>query len=64
MGGDRTDYLAALDDRIQLRGLVGWMSTYGNDPAHVDTHSFMHFLPGLTPSWTFRIYSAAWCPNR
>ncbi len=49
MGGDRTDYLAALDDRIQCAVSVGWMSTLREMiPHHVDTHSFMHFLPGLT----------------
>lgn len=49
MGGDRTDYLAGLDDRIRCAVSVGWMSTLRKMiPRHVDTHSFMHFLPGLT----------------
>ncbi len=49
MGGDRTNYLAALDDRIQCAVLVGWMSTLRPMiKAYVNTHSFMHFLPGLT----------------
>lgn len=48
MGGDRTDYLAALDDRIRCAVSVGWMSTLRPMiKAHVNTHSFMHFLPGL-----------------
>jgi len=48
MGGDRTDYLAGLDDRIQCAVSVGWMSTLRPMiKAHVATHSFMHFLPGL-----------------
>jgi hypothetical protein len=49
MGGDRTDYLAGLDERIKCAVSVGWMSTLREMiKAHVDTHSFMHFLPGLT----------------
>lgn len=49
MGGDRTDYLAGLDERIACAVSVGWMSTLREMlPHHVDTHSFMHFLPGLT----------------
>jgi dienelactone hydrolase len=49
MGGDRTDYLAGLDERIQCAVSVGWMSTLRPMiRAHVNTHSFMHFLPGLT----------------
>jgi dienelactone hydrolase len=48
MGGDRSDYLAGLDDRIQCAVSVGWMSTLRPMiKAHVNTHSFMHFLPGL-----------------
>ncbi len=48
MGGDRTDYLAGLDDRIRCAVSVGWMSTLRPMiKAHVVTHSFMHFLPGL-----------------
>jgi len=49
MGGDRTDYLAGLDDRIKCAVSVGWMSTLRPMiKAHVDTHSFIHFLPGMT----------------
>lgn len=49
MGGWRTDFLAGLDDRIRCAVSVGWMSTLRPMiRAHVDTHSFMHFLPGLT----------------
>lgn len=49
MGGDRTNYLAALDDRIKCAVSVGWMSTLRDmTRAHVNTHSFVHFLPGLT----------------
>jgi len=49
MGGDRTDYLAGLDERIKCAVSVGWMSTL--QPMirkHVETHSYIHFLPGLT----------------
>jgi dienelactone hydrolase len=49
MGGWRTDFLAGLDSRIRCAVSVGWMSTLRPMiKAHVDTHSFMHFLPGLT----------------
>jgi dienelactone hydrolase len=48
MGGYRTDFLAGLDDRIQCAVSVGWMSTLRSlIKAHVVTHSFIHFLPGL-----------------
>jgi dienelactone hydrolase len=48
MGGDRTDYLAGLDERIKCAVSVGWMSTLRPMiKAHVDTHSFIHFLPGM-----------------
>ena len=48
MGGYRSLYLAALDERIQAACVTGFMSTV--EPmmkAHIDTHSFVHFLPGL-----------------
>jgi len=49
MGGYRTDFLAGLEDRIQCAVSVGWMSTLRPlIRKHVDTHSFVHFLPGLT----------------
>ena len=49
MGGYRTDFLAGLDDRIQCAVSVGWMSTLRPlIRKRVDTHSFVHFLPGLT----------------
>jgi dienelactone hydrolase len=49
MGGDRTDYLAGLDERIKCAISVGWMSTLRPMiRKHVDTHSYIHFLPGLT----------------
>ncbi len=49
MGSDRTNYLCALDDRIGCGVSVGWVATYRPlIKAHIDTHSFSHFLPGLT----------------
>ncbi|MBN2329797.1 MAG: dienelactone hydrolase family protein [Candidatus Omnitrophica bacterium] len=49
MGGDRTNYLCALDDRIQCAVSVGWMAALRPlIQSHVNTHSFSHFLPGLT----------------
>jgi dienelactone hydrolase len=48
MGGYRSCYLAALDERIRAACVVGFMSTVRPMmKAHVDTHSWVHFLPGL-----------------
>src|SRR5262249_21959405 len=48
MGGYRAAYLTALDDRIAAGCVVGFMSTVGSMlRAHIDTHSWVHFLPGL-----------------
>lgn len=48
MGGYRTTYLAALDERIKAACIVGFMSSVRPMiKAHVDTHSWVHFLPGL-----------------
>lgn len=48
MGGYRTIYLAALDERIKAACIVGFMSSVKPMlKAHVDTHSWVHFLPGL-----------------
>jgi dienelactone hydrolase len=47
-GGYRSLFLAALDDRIAAACVVGFMSTV--KPMirrHMDTHSFVHFVPGL-----------------
>jgi hypothetical protein len=48
MGGYRSTYLAALDERIKAACIVGFMSSV--EPmiqAHIDTHSWIHFLPGI-----------------
>lgn len=48
MGGYRTMYLAALDERIKAACVAGFMSTVRPMlRRHVDTHSWVHFLPGL-----------------
>jgi dienelactone hydrolase len=48
MGGYRAIYLTALDERIAAGCVVGFMSTVGPMiQAHLDTHSWVHFLPGL-----------------
>jgi dienelactone hydrolase len=48
MGGYRSIYLTALDDRIAAGCVVGFMSSVRPMiKAHLDTHSFVHFLPGL-----------------
>src|SRR5262249_861868 len=48
MGGYRTMYLAALDDRIAAACVAGFMSTIRPMlRAHVDTHSWVHYLPEL-----------------
>ncbi len=48
MGGHRTLYLAGLDERIAAACVVGFMSTVRPMiKKHVDTHSFVHFVPQL-----------------
>jgi dienelactone hydrolase len=48
MGGYRSAYLAALDERIAAACVVGFMSSVAPmRKAHLDTHSWVHFLPGL-----------------
>jgi dienelactone hydrolase len=48
MGGYRSLYLAALDDRIRAACVTGFLSAVRPMiPAHLDTHSWVHFLPGL-----------------
>jgi dienelactone hydrolase len=47
-GGWRSLFLSGLDDRIRAGCVVGFMSTV--KPMirrHMDTHSFVHFVPGL-----------------
>jgi dienelactone hydrolase len=47
MGGYRACYLAALDERIGAACITGFMSTLRPMlQRHVDTHSFVHFVPG------------------
>lgn len=46
MGGYRSLYLAGLDERIAAACVVGFMSTVRPMiKAHIDTHSWVHFLP-------------------
>lgn len=48
MGGYRSMYLAALDERIRAGCVVGFMSTVRPMlRQHIDTHSWVHFLPDL-----------------
>jgi len=48
MGGYRSLFLAALDERITAGCVAGFMSTVRlMIKAHIDTHSFVHFVPGL-----------------
>jgi dienelactone hydrolase len=48
MGGYRAMFLAALDDRVRAACVTGFMSTVRPMlKAHIDTHSWVHFLPGL-----------------
>jgi dienelactone hydrolase len=48
MGGYRTIYLAALDERIKAACITGFLSTVRPMiKTHIDTHSWVHFLPGL-----------------
>jgi dienelactone hydrolase len=49
MGGYRSCYLAALDGRIAAACVTGFMSTVRPMVrAHLDIHSLIHFLPGLS----------------
>ncbi len=48
MGGYRSIFLAALDERIKAACVTGFMSTLRPMiQAHVDTHSWVHYVPGL-----------------
>lgn len=48
MGGYRAIYLSALDERIRAGCVVGFMSSVRPMiHAHLDTHSWVHFLPAL-----------------
>lgn len=48
MGGHRALYLAGMDERIAAACVVGFMSTVRPMiRSHIDTHSFVHFVPGL-----------------
>jgi dienelactone hydrolase len=48
MGGYRAIYLAALDERIAAACVTGFMSSVRPMlKVHLDTHSWVHFLPGL-----------------
>ncbi|MBI1832408.1 MAG: acetylxylan esterase [Planctomycetes bacterium] len=48
MGGYRACFLAALDERIKAACVTGFMSTFRPMiQTHVDTHSWVHFVPGL-----------------
>jgi dienelactone hydrolase len=48
MGGYRSMFLSALDPRIRAACVVGFMSTVQSMiRAHLDTHSWVHFLPAL-----------------
>jgi dienelactone hydrolase len=48
MGGYRSAYLAAMDERVTAACVVGFMSSMTSMlKSHVDTHSWIHFLPGL-----------------
>jgi dienelactone hydrolase len=48
MGGYRAIYLSALDERIRAGCVTGFMSPVRPMiQAHLDTHSWVHFLPGL-----------------
>ena len=48
MGGYRSIYLAGLDERIKAACITGFMSSVRPMlKAHIDTHSWVHFLPSL-----------------
>ncbi len=48
MGGHRSLYLSGLDERIAAACVTGFLSTVRPMMRrHLDTHSFVHFVPGL-----------------
>lgn len=48
MGGYRSAYLAAMDERIKAACVVGFMSSMRPMiKSYVENHSWVHFLPGL-----------------
>jgi dienelactone hydrolase len=48
LGGHRSLYLAGMDERIAASCVAGFMSTVRPMiQAHLDTHSFVHFVPHL-----------------
>ncbi len=48
MGGYRTIYLAGLDERIKAASIVSFMSSIRPMlRAHIDRHSWIHYLPAL-----------------
>ncbi len=48
MGGYRSIFLSGLDERIQAACVTGFMSTLRPMiRAHVDTHSWVHYVPGM-----------------
>lgn len=64
MGSDRTNYLCALDDRIRCAVSVGWVATLRPlIKSYVETHSFAHFLPGLTRFMDLPDMLGAMAPN-
>lgn len=64
MGADRTNYLCALDDRIRCAVSVGWVAALRSlIKAHIETHSFSHFLPGLTHYMDLPDMLGAFAPN-
>lgn len=64
MGGYRSAYLAAMEPRIRAACVVGFMSTTRSMlKAHVDTHSWIHFLPGLQRLMDFPELAALAAPR-
>lgn len=48
LGGHRSLYLAGMDERIAAACVVGFLSTVRPMiRRHIDTHSWVHFVPGL-----------------
>ena len=64
MGGYRAAYLTALHDGIAVGCVVGFMSSVRPMmQAHLDTHSFVHFLPGLHTALDFPDVAALAAPR-
>ncbi len=64
MGGMRAALLGAVDPRVRAVCVVGWMSTLADMlDEHVAKHSWVNFIPGLTPELDWPDVAALHAPD-